>query len=69
MLNASRLLLTEVNAFATNPPETTRWSGSIRPRSKPRKMPELAWLTVLPPLIEFLSGLQDEKVKIFNHHQ
>jgi hypothetical protein len=69
MLNASRLLLTEVNAFAANPQETTRWSGSIRPRPKPRKKPELAWLTVLPPLIEFLSGLQDETVKIFNHHQ
>lgn len=69
MLNASRLLLTEVNAFAANPPETTRWSGSIRPRPKPRKRPELAWPIALPPLIEFLSGLQDATVKIFNHHR
>ena len=69
MLNASRLLLTDVNAFAANPPETTRWSGSIRPRPKPRKMPELVWPTVLPPLIEFLSDLQDVTVKIFNHHR
>jgi hypothetical protein len=69
MLNASRLLLGEVNAFAANPPETTRWSGSIRPRPKPRKMPGLAWPTILPPLIEFLSNLQDATVKIFNHHR
>jgi len=69
ILNASRLLLAEVNAFVANPPEITRWSGSIRPRPKPRKMPELAWPTVLPPLIEFLSSLQDATVKIFNHHR
>jgi hypothetical protein len=69
MLNASQLLLTEVNAFAANPPETSRWSGSIRPRPKPRKMPPLAWPTVLPPLIEFLSGLPEPTVKIFNHHR
>ncbi len=57
MLNASRLLLIDVNAFAANPPETTRWIGSTQPRLKPRKMPELAWPTVLPPLIEFLFWL------------
>jgi len=69
MLNASRLLLTEVNSFAASPPEMTRWSGSIRPQPRPRKKPALTWPTVLPPLIEFLAGLQDVKVKIFNHHQ
>ncbi|MGB7748363.1 MAG: hypothetical protein WBN75_13875 [Verrucomicrobiia bacterium] len=69
MLNASRLLLTEVNTFAANSPEASRWSGSIRPRPKPKKMPPLAWPTVLPPLIEFLSGLQEPTVKIFNHHR
>lgn len=69
MLNVSQSLLNDVNAFAANPPETTRWSGSIRPRPKPRKVPELAWRKVLPPLIEFLSGLQDATVKIFNHHR
>lgn len=69
MLNSSRLLLTDVIAFAMNPPEITRWSSSIRPRPKPRKPPALAWPVVLPPLIEFLSGLQEETVKIFNHHQ
>lgn len=69
MLNASRLLLTEVNAFAASPPEITRWSGSIRPRPRQRKKPELAWPMVLPPLIEFLVSLQDVKVKIFNHHR
>jgi hypothetical protein len=69
MLNASRLLLTEVGAFVMNPPEISRWSGSIHPRPKPRKPPVLAWLTVLPPLIEFLSGSQEPTVKIFNHHR
>ncbi|HEX3719074.1 MAG TPA: hypothetical protein VH595_13990 [Verrucomicrobiae bacterium] len=69
MLNASQLVLTDVNAFVANPLETTRWSDSIRLRPRPRKMPELAWPTVLPPLIEFLSDLPDVTVKIFNHHQ
>ena len=69
MLNSSQLLLADVNAFSANPPETTRWSGSIRPRPKPRKKPALAWPTVLPPLIEFLSDLPDVTVKIFNHHR
>ena len=69
MLSASRMLLTEVNAFAANPPEVSRWSGSIRPRPKPRKPPPLAWPAVIPPLIEFLAGLQEPTVKIFNHHR
>ena len=69
MLNASRLLLAEVKAFAANPLETSRWSGSIRPRPKPRRQPPIAWPTVLPPLIEFLADLQKPTVKIFNHHQ
>lgn len=69
MLEASRLLLKEVNAFVLNPPETSRWSGSIRPRPKPRPKPPLAWPIVLPPLIAFLSDLRESSVKIFNHHQ
>jgi len=69
MLSASHRLLTEVNAFAANPPEISRWSGSVRPRRKLRPMPPLAWPTVLPPLIEFLSALQEPTVTIFNHHR
>jgi hypothetical protein len=69
MLDASRRLLTEVTEFTANPPEIARWSGSVRPRRKPRPMPPLAWLTVLPPLIEFLSVLQEPTVTIFNHHR
>jgi hypothetical protein len=69
MLTASRLLLTEVNSFAEHPPEDWRWRDSIRPRPKPRRMPPLAWPKVLPPLIEFLAGLQEPTVKIFNHHR
>jgi hypothetical protein len=69
MLNASIVLLREVNAYALNPPEISRWSGSIRPRPKPRKPPPLAWPTALPPLIEFLSILREPTVKIFNHHR
>ena len=69
MLNASRRLLTEVSEFAANPPEISRWRGSVRPRRKPRPMPPLAWPTVLPPLIEFLSALQEPTVTIFNHHR
>ncbi|MDB6123324.1 MAG: hypothetical protein JWQ71_2317 [Pedosphaera sp.] len=68
MLNASRLLLAQVNVFVMNPPQTSQWSGSIRPRPKPRKKPPLAWPAVLPPLIEFLSNVQEPTVKIFNHH-
>lgn len=69
MLDASQRLLKEVIAYVQNPPEISRWSGSIRPRPKPRKPPSLAWPTVLPPLIEFLSKLQEPAVKIFNHHR
>jgi hypothetical protein len=69
MMNASRLLLTEVNKFVANPPDISRWSGSVRPRRKPKRMPPLAWPTALPLLIEFLSSLQEPTVTIFNHHR
>ena len=70
MLNASRLLLTEVNEFAANPPETSQWrSGSVSSRRKPKRRPAFAWPTALPPLIEFLSALQEPTVTIFNHHR
>ena len=69
MLNVSRLLLAEVNEFTANPPEISRWSGSVRPGRKPKSKPPLAWPTALPPLIEFLSALQVPFVKIFNHHR
>jgi len=69
MLKASRQLLTEVSEFAANPPETSRWSGSVRPRRKARRMPPIAWPAVLPALIEFLSALQETTVTIFNHHR
>jgi hypothetical protein len=69
MLKASRALLAEVQAFVQSPPETSQWQGSIRPRPKPRRKLPLAWPTVLPPLIEFLSGLKEPTVKIFNHHR
>lgn len=69
MLETSKLLLNEVVNLVKNPPEISYWHGSIRPRPKPRQRHILAWPNVLPPLIEFLSGLQESKVKIFNHHQ
>ena len=69
MLDASRRLLTEVNEFAENPPEKSQSSDSVRSRRKPRRMPALAWPTVLPPLIAFLSALQEPTVTIFNHHR
>jgi len=70
MLAASKSLLAEVINYASNPPEKTCWQGSIRPRPKrKRREPVLAWPIVLPPLIEFLSGLEESEVKIFNHHQ
>jgi hypothetical protein len=69
MLNDSKSLLAEVTAFVNNPTEPLQWQGSIRPRRrKPRKQ-ILAWPSVLPPLIEFLSSLQESKVTIYNHHQ
>jgi hypothetical protein len=69
MLGASHRLLTEVNEFAANPPEISQWTGSMRPRRKPKRMPPVVWPTALPPLIEFLSGLQESTVTIFNHHR
>lgn len=69
LLNASQLLLTQVSAFVGSQSEVLTWHGSIGPRPKPRKKPPLAWLAVLPPLIDFLSNLPDRSVKIFNHAQ
>ncbi len=69
MLEASRAVLGELDNFIKNPPEISVWHGSIRPRPKPRKKPEPTWPEVLPPLIKFLSELQEPTVKIFNHHQ
>ena len=69
MLDVSRRLLTEVMEFAANPPEVSRWSGSVRPRRRPRPTPPLAWPTVIPPLIEFLSALPEPNLAIFNHHR
>lgn len=69
LLSASKRLLIEVVDYTNNPPDTTTWGGSVRPRPKKRKPPRLAWVTVLPPLIKFLSSLSDAQVKIFNHHR
>jgi len=69
MLAASKALLDEVTQYAHHPPEVSRFQGSIRPRRRPRQAPIPVWITVLPPLIEFLSRLSQENVKIFNHHQ
>jgi hypothetical protein len=68
MLNDSRLLLSEVVAFANDPTPSSYFHGSVRPRKPPRKRP-IAWPHVLPPLIDFLSSLDKPKVKIYNHHQ
>jgi hypothetical protein len=69
MLNDSKSLLAEVTAFVNDATEPSQWQGSIRPRRrKPRKQ-ILAWPSVLPPLIKFLSSLQESKVTIYNHHQ
>jgi hypothetical protein len=69
MLKTSKLLHDEVVSFVKNPPDISYWHGSIRPRPKPRQRSVIAWPIALPPLIEFLSGLQEETVRIFNHHQ
>jgi hypothetical protein len=66
MLGDSKALLKDVIKFQKVEP--TVWQGSIRPRRKPQK-PVYSWPTVLPPLIKFLEGLQEAKLKIFNHHQ
>jgi hypothetical protein len=68
MLNDSKSLLVEVTAFVNNPTELSQSQGSIRPRRKPKKQ-ILAWPNVLPSLIEFLSGLREPKVMVYNHHQ
>lgn len=69
MLETSKLLLKEVASYVKNSPEVSYWHGSIRPRPKPRQRTGIAWPNVLPPLIEFLSSLHEDTVKIFNHHQ
>lgn len=70
MLDASKRLLAEVAELANKPPEPKPRLDSFAPRPKtPKKRKPLAWLFILPPLIEFLSGLKDSSVKIFNHHQ
>lgn len=69
MIETSKSVLNEVTNFLKNPPEVSVWQGSIRPRSKPGKKPAPSWPEVLPPLINFLSELQEPTVKIFNHHQ
>jgi hypothetical protein len=69
MLRASQALLSEVTAYIKNPPEVSRWSGSIRPRRKPRKAAPFAWPAVLPPLIRFLEGVKKPHLRIFNHHR
>ena len=68
MLDDSRKLLPEVVAFANDPTTPTYFHGSIRPRKPPRKHVSI-WPSVLPPLIEFLSGIDEPKVRIYNHHQ
>ena len=68
MLSDSRLLLPEIVAFANDPTPPSYFHGSVRPRKPPRRRP-IAWPHVLPPLIEFLSALDEPKVKIYNHHQ
>ena len=69
MLEISKALLNDVVQYANNPPEVSRFQGPIRPQRKPQAAPAPARPAVLPPLIEFLSELSEEKVKIFNHHQ
>jgi hypothetical protein len=69
MLSDSKLLLSEVIEFVKNPVEQLQWQGSIRPRRRKPRKHVLAWPNVLPPLIDFLSGLEESKVIIYNHHQ
>jgi hypothetical protein len=68
MLKVSKLLLPQVVEFASDPTPQSYFHGSTRPRKPPRKH-VLAWPSVLPPLIEFLEGLTEAEVKIYNHHQ
>ena len=68
MLSDSRMLLPGVVAFANDPTPPSYFHGSVRPRKPPRKRP-IAWPQVLPPLIEFLSSLDEAKLKIYNHHR
>ena len=68
MLDDSRSLLPQVIAFSNDPNPPTYFHGSIRPRKPPRKHVPV-WPSVLPALIEFLSGIDEPKVRIFNHHR
>jgi hypothetical protein len=69
MLRVSRILLRDIIEYTKNPPEVSRWSGSIRPRRGPRKPAPYSWPAVLPPLIQFLESVKGSRVLIFNHHR
>ena len=70
MLETSKKLLDELIEFAKKPAEPKAWLYSFAPRRKSTpKRQRIVWLVILPPLVEFLSGLSDSKLKVFNHHQ
>jgi hypothetical protein len=69
MLNASRSVLAEVNAFMANQQKPILLGdGSMRTLPKSKRK-QTAWPAILPPLIKFLAGLHQSTVKIFNHHR
>lgn len=69
MLEASRKLLDEVRAYTPATRDPTWCNFSVRKKPKPRRPKPLTWTSVLPPLIQFLEGLNAQTVKVYNHHQ
>jgi hypothetical protein len=66
MVEASRTLMSELNAWLDVPPAAKPW---VNTRSNVRKQIARGWLAGMAPLIEFLETLDVSTVKVFNHHR
>lgn len=66
MIESSRALIEEVNAWLEAPPAA---AASVNTRPTARKQIARAWLTGLTSLLKFLETLDVSTVKVFNYHR
>lgn len=66
MVETSRALIKEVNAWLEAPPAAAAW---VNTRPTARKQIARAWLTGLTSLLKFLDTLDVSTVKVFNQHR
>ena len=69
LLTISIKLLDEAKSFDQNPSQVMASVSRIGRGSTHKKWAQSAWISILPPLIAFLSELADPTVMIFNHHR